>query len=1159
MRYLMPSCALLFVCALLSPARAAEMEDIGRMSPARGDMAEGTTLYGTSLAALFDGDVETGCTIRQGTAIVRAWAQPVTIARIDFHSYYWPEDKPDNKWIYNYRVSIREGDQWRTISEFDGEMPLNEPAMQRGRCRSGRGYFAGHVQHNVRTGGLPVVTTAIKIEVLKAYKDVAYLREIGIQGFSRALSAPELDALRAELEKEIPAQQKGAASAAPSGEAVAERLLLAENAEPPADIARPPPLVITAGFAGAVTATNPSVPSVSLSAPGGLDDGAPGDEAAFILSRMLIGKQYYRSNDSITLALDTSALEGDVWLEFEHRTSQYGTQRLEVLLDDTLIGSLACDVKPYGPRRIGGRLPQRMLPAGKHNLTFREARGVYYATIDCIRLFGNGLRLVTSDGRSLSADELAREHAARVPHLPERLSIPAGWRAFDFSTLDSPVWTDGGCAPVLADMTYTAERGFGWVAHGTAVQAGEVPRGDALRRDYHFCRAESVRQDLCEFRVDLANGDYHLLIVSGLVPVESGRRICALNINDAVTLTFPFFDRQDVLVGKQSVHHRFASVHVADGSLRLRWVNGDYAIVNGLFIWPAAEDRTGRAAAWRIIEDYYLPMCTEVGPGGRPRLPAGTAARAALGITEERLESVTDSDEALPSEVPVTVPEESRRRGLVVFQRDYDRPLFPWSVPTSEDRVEPPFVASAALGEYEPWQVGVHALRDLRGLTASVSPLRREGGEEVIPLERISLRQGRVIRESVVTHPNGQFVRIAKPLVAAAPVDLSAGTTHLYWVTAHVPDDAPAGRYSGALNISAADGESVSVRLDLVVRPFRLLPAPIPQGMWWAERYFFVSPEDMVEAQFADMAAHGLRTIVLYSSEGAPMVSFVGGKPVFDWSRVDRTLGLLRKHGFTGPIPVYAPQTPLLQALPKGETLDSDLGRQALADLLRGMARKYREYGFDVFFYPVDEPSASGPTYEAARSHLSRMKAVAPECQTFSTCVLASAQALDDWLDVRCYCGLRDGWREAARESGDVAWEYGGIYGLAPNLAVRLAAGLGAMRTGVAARLYWAYCWPKGNEWFDLDNDGKETGAVVPGPDGPVPIVAYECLREGIDDARYFSTLSALVEERNDYAGRAILRAVMESLDDLGRPRQGAPPPGRLRENIADRIEHLIR
>ena len=491
-----------------------------------------------------------------------------------------------------------------------------------------------------------------------------------------------------------------------------------------------------------------------------------------------------------------------------------------------------------------------------------------------------------------------------------------------------------------------------------------------------------------------------------------------------------------------------------------------------------------------------------------------------------------------------------------MFQREYDRPVYPYSVPTDADRVDVPFRAAAARGEREPWQLALHALRDLHGVTITMSPLKGPGGA-IIEAGRLDVRQGRVIKESTTTS-GSQYVRIAKPLCPVSTDDLAQGATRLYWITAHVPENAAPGVYRGSLTVRCASAYAASFSMELKVRPFALrTDLGVPQGMFWSPRYFTINGMKQIETQISDMAAHGLRTVMLYAGDGAPEVTIKRGKAAFDYSKVDHTLSLFKKHGFTGPIPVYYSRCRVRDALPEGTALDSELGKRVLTEMYRGMIARYKAHGFDVYFFPVDEPSASGPTFDAAKFALGLIKECVPEAKTFSTCTLSSATALDQWLDIRCYCGLKRGWAEAARTSGDLMWEYGGVYAMASNRSIRHKAGLANVRTGIQGKLYWVYCWTKGCAWFDLDNSQKDCGAVRPSADGPIPIVAYECLREGIDDLNYYYTLTSLAERKNDAPAKALLRSIVDSMDETGAFASPSVSMGELREKMATYIARL--
>ncbi|MDP7625956.1 MAG: hypothetical protein QF493_13540, partial [Rhodospirillales bacterium] len=299
-------------------------------------------------------------------------------------------------------------------------------------------------------------------------------------------------------------------------------VILETKAGCPVELASVEPLIITAAYPAAVTAKNPAIPSIRQTGLGGGDAGQPGDKAVFLLSKMKTGKGYYRSNDSITVTLDTSGLTSDVWFEFDHITSKYGSRKLTVYLDDEmLLGQFDCKVKPYYKhRRVAGRLPISLLTDDRHSITFVEAKAVNYAAIDSIQLRGKGLRIITSDNRSLSAAELNTEQSLRTSHLPKKITMPKGRRGFDFSTSQSSVWKRGGCLRVTPETLYQAKRNFGWVPHGTAITAGTIAGGDALRGDYNACKAKEKEKTgtLCEFRVDLPNGRYNMMVIAGLAP-----------------------------------------------------------------------------------------------------------------------------------------------------------------------------------------------------------------------------------------------------------------------------------------------------------------------------------------------------------------------------------------------------------------------------------------------------------------------------------------------------------------------------------------------------------------------------------------------------------------------------------------------------------------
>ena len=1139
--------------AMASVVAAAErgptIADIGKVDERAGDLVSGEAPWGGKVAALFDGDLGGQCAIRQGQSIVRRWQRPVTVTQIDVYSHYWPKGTSDNKWIYQYRVLARRGDSWRTVSEFGGDKPVHSPAMAQ-PCRSGRGYFAGHAVHHVGTGGLPVVTDALQFELVKAYGRTARLCETAIRGVRSALDDAELAALRTKLLAARPPARTAKPRASKMAAADAGALLLADGREMPSAFRGKERILITGACPDVVWATNPRLASIGRGHLGGIDAGLPGDGEAFRVSRMKIGKSYYRTPDRITVKIDTSRLQGDLWLDFDHRASQYGTRRMDVLLDGECIGRFDCAAQPHGPRRAGGSIPRSRLRNGVHELTFAEGRAVYYVVLDCIRLVGDGLRIVAADGTALDGARLAALDRQRAPHLPRRFSMPTGALGFDFGAADSPVWVDGGFRAVRPTDTFSSRAGFGW---DRLVEAADLAKMDVLRRDYHFRAVEQDEARLATFSASVPKGRYHLLVIAGLAPYDTkGMRIAKLRINDTITASFPFFNRKDTLLGEPSVHHRFFTADVNDERLRLSFADGNYFLINGLMVWPDRIDREMRALAWQLIHDYYLPVCTEITPGRVAAIPQTAEERVRLKLTEGRLESVTDVDRTIPLETPVAVPAELREEGYVLFQRPYDRFLYPHSAPTEGDRVKPPFDVAAARGEFEPLQLGLRALRDLPDLRVTVSRLDHVEADDSLPASLVAIRRGEVAALSPTTSQGGQFTRGARCLVPASARTVAANTTELYWLTFQALTTTRPGTYRGRLRIECGRApREFPVRLR--VRPFTLrVPKRLPQGFWWSSNYFYVNAEEHLDAQIADMAAHGMRGIVLYASDGAPEVTLQeDGRFALDFTGPRRILRLLKKHRFDGSIALYKAFACLRGAFPEMDWEEDEAFRSAIQRTYRAIIGEYQRAGFDVMFYPEDEPSA-GKRLDAAIRRLKAIKELVPEARTFVTCTISNAKAMSPWLDVRSYCGIRPGWVESARTAGDVAYTYGGVYGTAANRSVRIAAGFGLWTCGAVAKNYWVYCWPKSNGRYDLDNDGKDTGAVAPSAHGPVPTINYECLREGIDDLNYLHTALECAEEarragRVDIAnqGQRTLDELLAKFDDTGR---GKEPQGDLHE-----------
>jgi hypothetical protein len=93
----------------------------------------------------------------------------------------------------------------------------------------------------------------------------------------------------------------------------------------------------------------------------------------------------------------------------------------------------------------------------------------------------------------------------------------------------------------------------------------------------------------------------------------------------------------------------------------------------------------------------------------------------------------------------------------------------------------------------------------------------------------------------------------------------------------------------------------------------------------------------------------------------------------------------------------------------------------------------------------------------------------------------------------------------------------------------RLVFGLYAARCRAAGCFQWAYQWPAKagvDPYHEMGSDAHfyAQSFAYPAPDGPLPTIALEAIRQGIDDMRYIYTLTQLIAEARKSGQSASLR-----------------------------------
>ncbi len=486
-----------------------------------------------------------------------------------------------------------------------------------------------------------------------------------------------------------------------------------------------------------------------------------------------------------------------------------------------------------------------------------------------------------------------------------------------------------------------------------------------------------------------------------------------------------------------------------------------------------------------------------------------------------------EDDRVLPA-----LTDEQRAKGYICYGRDYLRLIFPASVP-DEEEIAPSLSCFATPGETEPVSFAIRALRDVNGVNVTCTSLENEAGA-TIAQKHVSIRPVRYGRKEGQSrwgpfHTDPMVVPLY--LASYGQVDVAAETSQQYWITIRVPKDAPPGHYRAAVTVSAANAGITQLPLEMEVLPIRLRePDPIYFGMYHRP----VGDENFRAAAWRDMRAHGMTTVGLCCNLGAKVA--LNGERVdvaFDGSGdLERAVREYLDAGFTMPIDWLMGSDVLRwckeHAHGDKEKL-ADYYRQIIVAILeRGRKNRWPE----ILFQPLDEPFEHTARLDDAEACLRVLKTI-PGVRTEEDGSNGNPQTLErlyDLCDVLVYHdgpvlqrGTYDagGWNaflRQLREDRKEVWFYNlDLTGWHPEV-LRFGYGFGLYQAGGTGVIQWSYqtafrpdqpesVYAEPNTIiYQYPPAGDETGG---------PTLAWEAIREGVDDYKYLVTLESHVKELN--------------------------------------------
>jgi hypothetical protein len=675
---------------------------------------------------------------------------------------------------------------------------------------------------------------------------------------------------------------------------------------------------------------------------------------------------------------------------------------------------------------------------------------------------------------------------------------------FSMGASDAPLWS--GFARVTVDSVFSDSAGFGW----------QRPEGLKAYHQAHRAPVENGRRGAEEpppiwtnaitestivgdrestFLIHAAPGDYDLYLVCGTsVPFR----------DQYFDFTVRVGDQQQRVQVEGGFQFRSLRFHAAVGRepLAIHFTPRSKWLVNTIMAWTPLD-------AARVQREVIAPF-----EQWTYRLPPEEEAKW------------KEEPEPEPGPMP-PVSAADQQRGFVLYSRHYLECIYPHTRPRVEE-MNPELRLFASWGEYEACNFIVYSLKDLTGARVTVSRLGP------VPARNIEVRHVRFMRARPNYTVMYRYRIVPDILERFETLDLKAGENARFWLTVHVPDDAPAGIYRGKATFECSGGKA-EVPIRLRILPIRLREDPSKlYGIYYRHPYDqMASATDAVskayfrrkaELEHQDMVAHGTRSVVL--SLWSPPAD-EQGRFKLDWDLLAAKLDLWRKYHFRGPI-VMGINTEGVYEKYMGKRPGEHLRgvqdppaafSRELTAMVKAIEAGRKARGWPEFlYYPIDEPSTEPVAVRFMVTVLKACKAAGVRTYVTADPTHEGFAPLRPYVDVWCtqpFAPDRETVLADMKARHVEYWCYpnhvNGENDHTPVAGARMTYGFGFWRSGFRALIPWIYSYSVGDPMNYLDGPLMDFFNRHE-PDGtPVSVTLWEAYREGYDDGRYIDTLEQLI------------------------------------------------
>lgn len=347
------------------------------------------------------------------------------------------------------------------------------------------------------------------------------------------------------------------------------------------------------------------------------------------------------------------------------------------------------------------------------------------------------------------------------------------------------------------------------------------------------------------------------------------------------------------------------------------------------------------------------------------------------------------------------------------------------------------------------------------------------------------------------------------------PSVIAENTNKQYWITVHVPDDIEPGRYLGKIAISSSQNqELMALDFEVNVLPFELSNPALEYSLYYRGKLAPRSPtvssefksEKQLKAELRNMREHGVINPTVYQRyrpKGEPISTSIQEAQEL----LRRYLAIRNELNMANSSLYYLGRQIDLDSAGNLRQLDADI--PILQDIRR-------EYGFtDLFLYGKDEARGQ----ELLDGKKAREKVHALGAKIFSAGYQGHFEVMGQLTDILVFHGPPiAGEAENFHRIGHKIYSYHNPQTGPENPALfRTQYGIRLWQADFDGAMIYAYQHSMGSIWNDFDHAKyRDHVLAYPTINGIIDTIAWEGLREGIDDIRYLSTLERLVKEQEN-------------------------------------------